>query len=264
VINSPSGAAVTSGVMPRARAVLLVLAVVGGLFGGISSPASAGVSPPCDPGETEVRGRVRDAATGLPLSETTSVGVVGVAGTVYDDGIGTDAASRWATCLAAGTYTFGFSADSYRVEWYDDQPSQPSATHVEVSGAEPIIVNESLVPRGRVIAGRVTNMGGVPKFASIGIFRRNAAGNWVGIDGIGNHEATGWYSFRVPSHGRYRVNACVDSHWCQWATSENRLRHARVVVVAPGDPSTFVNDVHIRVPYCHAAPDFCVPPGFNS
>jgi len=42
------------------------------------------------------------------------------------------------------------------------------------------------------------------------------------------------------------------------------LRHARVVVVAPGDASTFVNDVHIRVPYCHAAPDFCVPPGFNS
>ncbi|HYF45109.1 MAG TPA: hypothetical protein VD926_02790, partial [Acidimicrobiales bacterium] len=180
--------------MPRLR-LLLVAALLVGAVAALTPAASAGVSPPCDPGETEVRGRVRDAATGLPLAETTSVGVVGVAGTIYNDGIGTNSASRWATCLAPGTYTFGFSADSYRLEWFHNQ-TEATATHVPVSGTEPIIVNESLIPKGRVIAGRVTNMGGVPKFASIGIWQRQASGRWASIDGIGNQLPSGWYSFR--------------------------------------------------------------------
>jgi hypothetical protein len=232
---------------------------------GQEAPDGASTEGTCGPGTVEVRGVVRDAATGLRLTETANVDIYNADGSPRDGG-GTEPNSSYVYCapVADGDIKIRFDADHYKPEWWDNQPSNAAATVIDVDVPGPTIANASLVPDGRVIAGRVTNMNGVPKFASIGISRRNAAGNWVSIDGIGNDPATGWYSFRVPSYGRYRVNACVDSHWCQWATSADRLRFARTVVVAPGDASTFVNNVHVRVPYCHAAPTFCVPPGFNS
>lgn len=47
--------------------------------------------------------------------------------------------------------------------------------------------------------------------ASIAIWRLTAVG-WRSIDGIGNDEATGLWSFRVPHLGRYRIAAYVDHH----------------------------------------------------
>jgi hypothetical protein len=239
--------------MRRITFPALTLALLGALFTILSPPAEAG--PTC----IEVRGRVTDAATGQPLNEVTSVGVVGVS-LVYDDGLGTNGNSRWSTCLAEGTYKFSYFADSYRREWHHDAPNVGTATVVDVSGDGPIIVNESLVPRGRVIAGRVTNMSGVRKFASVGVWRLTSTG-WKSYDGIANIEGNGWYEFRAPGPGRYRINASVDHHWSRWATSETRLSRARTFVL--GVHSTFIDDGHIRVPYCTTGGGaFCVPPGF--
>ena len=55
----------------------------------------------------------------------------------------------------------------------------------------------------------------------------------------------------------------MDHHWCQWATSADRLRFARTIGVGPS--TVFINDVDIRVPFCRSSrPDFCVPLGFLS
>jgi hypothetical protein len=249
--------------MPRLRHLLAAAVVVAGGLAAPSPPTSGatgatGAEGACTGGHVEVRGRVTDAATGLRLAEVTSVEYEpsGVSpGGTPADGDATNANSFYSVCLLPGTYQFTYRADSYRVD-------QAAGLEIDVIGPGPIVRNIALNPRGRVIAGRVTNMRGVPKFASIGIWQRQASGRWHSLDGIGNHEATGWYSYRVPTAGRYRVSACVDFHTCQWATSASRLRHARTVIV--GHSTMFINDVHVRVPYCHAAPDFCVPPGFNS
>jgi hypothetical protein len=231
----------------------------------LSPPASGQADPEgtCGGGTVEVRGIVRDAATGLPLPETANVDIypAGVGDSI--DGGGTDAASRYTYCapIGDGDIKIRFDADNYRPEWWNDQPNRTSATIIDVDAGGPVIANAALTPNGRVIAGRVTNMRGVPKFASVGIWQRQANGRWRSIDGEGNDERTGWYSYRVPTNGRYRVSACVDNHWCQWATSADRLRDARTVVVGPS--TTFVNDVHVRVPFCRRSPpDFCVPWGF--
>lgn len=246
--------------MIRRRAALFLALTLFGLGLTVTAPV-AEAGGPCSESEVEVRGRVTDAATGLPLSEVTSVEVVGVS-FKFEDGFGTDGASRYSICLLPGTYKIKFVADSYRTEWFDDQANPIDATVIDANGPGPVIANAALTPKGRVIAGRVTNMAGAARFASIGIWRLNAAGSWIGIDGIGNDMPSGKWSFRVPSFGRYRVSACVDFHWCRFATSATRLRFARTVVVNAS--TTFISDVNIRVPYCHASPDFCVPPGFNS
>lgn len=252
--TEPKGSRTSVPPMRHRLGLLLVLALAATAVAGLTTPAGAGPVPCVD-----VKGRVTDAATGLPLSETTSVEIGGVS-IKYEDGVGTNAASRWSTCLVPGTYKIKFRADSYRPEWYHDQPNVTLATVITVAPPGPVIVNEALVPRGRVIAGRVTNASGVPKFASVGIWRQTSTG-WHSIDGIGNDEATGWYSFVVPGPGRYRVSAGVDHHKARFATSATHLSVGRIVTI--GVPTTFVNDVHVRVPYCPGpTDDICVPAGF--
>lgn len=228
------------------------------------SPAAAG--EPCGTGQVEVKGTVRDAATGLLLPEVANVDVFTPGGTAID-GDGTNpATSRYSYCapIAGGDITIRFGADNYRREWWDDRPSLATADVIDVDGVGPgpIVANVWLTPNGRVIAGRVTNRRGVPQFASVGIFRQAPGGRWVGIDGVGNHPAPpGWWSYRVPSYGRYKVNACVDNHWCQWATSANRRSRSRAIVVTAS--TTYINNVHVRVPFCRTSPaDFCIPWGF--
>jgi hypothetical protein len=254
--------------MRRITFSFLALALLAGAATSLAQPAGGQVpegGPACEAGHVEVRGTVRDAATGLLLPETANVDIYEDDGTPRDGG-GTDSNSRYVYCapIVDGDIKIRFDGDNYRPEWWDDQPNNASATVIDIAPetVSPVIANARLTPNGRVIAGRVTNMNGVPKFASVGIWRRGADGVWRGIDGEGNDPRTGWWSYRVPSYGRYRVNACVDSHWCQWATSADRMRFARTIIVSPSDPVTYVNDVHVRVPYCHAAPDFCVPWGF--
>ena len=97
---------------------------------------------------------MRDAATGQPLAEVTSVGVYeGGAGI---DGLGTDETSRWSTCLVPGSCQFDVSADSYRHEFFHDAPDVASATPVTLTLPGPVVVNESLTPKGRVLAGRAS------------------------------------------------------------------------------------------------------------
>jgi hypothetical protein len=234
---------------------ILALTLVGGLFTWFSPAAMAGT---CAIGAVEVGGRVTDTATGLPLTETTSVGISGVS-VKYEDGEGTNSASRWSTCLLPGTYKIKFMADDYRPEWHHDQPNIGAATVVTVPPTGPVVVNESMVPRGRVIAGRVTSVNGAPLDASVGIWRLTSTG-WHAYDGIGNFAANGWYEFTAPGPGRYRIEADVDHYKSRWATSATHLSAARTFVL--GVHSTFINDGHIKLPYCNASPSFCVPAGF--
>jgi hypothetical protein len=245
--------------MRRIR-VLLVLALLGAGVASFAPPVHAEEGT-CGGGTVEVRGRVTDAATGLPLEETTSVEIAGVT-IKFADGDGTDAASRWVTCLDPATYRVKFVADSYRPEWYHDQPNFSSGTNVVVSGPGPIIVNESLVPRGRVIAGRVTSASGAPLSGGVGIYRQTSSG-WVSIDDTATHGATGRWSYTVPAPGRYQVYGFVDHYRARWATSANHRSAGRIITV--GVSTTFINGVDIHLPYCPGPTDaICVPPGFNS
>jgi hypothetical protein len=245
--------------MRRITFPFLALALLGGLFTLLTPPAGAGDG--CAPGQVELRGRVRDAATGLPLDEVTGVEVY--VGSVPYDGYGTDENSRYSICLPPGSYKIRWFADNYRIEWYQDQPNNAEATEITLApGSDPVVANASLTPRGRVIAGRVTNLNGVPKFASVGIWRLTSTG-WKPYDGIANNLGNGWYEFHAPGPGRYRIEADVDHHKSRWATSATHLSAARTFVL--GVQATFINDGHIRVPYCTTGGgDFCVPPGFFS
>lgn len=230
--------------------------VVGSL---VTSTGPAGAGGPCSPGLVEVKGRVRDAATGQPLDETTSVGVF--AGGESVDGLGTDPdTSRWTTCLEPGTYQFDFSADSYRHEFFHDAADVGSATPVTVDLPGPVVVNESVTPKGRVLAGRVTNAVGQPKFASVVIWRLTSVG-WRAIDGIANDMPSGTWSFRVPMIGRYRVSADVDHHTSEFWNNKSRLSQATVINVTSA--TTYVSGINLSLAYCTSSADeFCVPPGF--
>lgn len=238
-------------------AVVVTLTVLGGSLLVSAGPAGAGGA--CGSGLVEVKGRVRDLATGQPLSEVTSVAVY--AGGLSIDGLGTDDTSRWSTCLVPGSYQFDFTADSYRHEFFHDAPDVASATPVTLALPGPVVVNESLTPKGRVLAGRVTNVVGQPKPASITIWRLTAAG-WQAIDGIGNDMPSGTWSFRVPMVGRYRVSADVDHHVSEFWNNKSRLSQATVINVTSA--TTFVPGINLTLAYCTTSADFCQPPGFFS
>jgi hypothetical protein len=222
-----------------------------------SAPGGAASEGGCSGGTVEVKGRVKDAATTLPLDETTSVGVF--QGGVGIDGLGTDSSSRWSTCLVPGAYAFNFTADHYRTEFYDDQPNVGSATPVVVAGPGPVVVNASLTPKGRVLAGRVTNGVGQPKVASVGIWRLTSVG-WRPVDGIANQMPSGRWSFRVPMVGKYRVMAEVDHHTSEWFNDRTRLSTATIIDVTSA--TTFIPNIDLDLTYCTTSASFCRPPGF--
>jgi hypothetical protein len=239
--------------MARTRLLVLVAICTAAV---VLGPATA---PAGEPACTPIRGRVTDAATGLALSEVTSVEIHDSSGP-YDGGA-TNAQSRWSACLPPESYTFFFHADSYRPEWYDDQPDQASATVVVAAGTAPIVVNAALTPRGRVLTGRVTSINGAPEDASVAIWYLTGLG-WRSIDGLGTDHATGIWSFRAPWLGRYRVSAGVDHFWSRWYDGDARLRDAKVIVVTAA--TTLVRNVNIRVAYCSPLPVMCEPRGFNT
>ena len=235
---------------------LLVLTLVGGLFTVLTPTAEAGTTPPCDSGETLLRGTLRDASNGAAIPDA-EVEVFDDLGDPFDE-IVTGPNGRYQACYVDGTYHLLFSGEFHRSIWYAKSADFASSSDVVLAGTT-VTANSTRTPAGRVLSGRVTNNGGVPKFASVSIWRRTPTG-WRAYDNIGNDLPSGRWWFRVPAVGRYRVNACVDSHSCRWATNATRLRFARNLNITT--PDTYVTDVDIRTPYCHAAPDFCVPPGF--
>ena len=237
--------------MTRPKVLLILAACTVALL--LPAASAAARQPTCTP----VRGRVTDAATGLPLGEVTSVEIY-LEGAPYDGGA-TNTSSRWSACFPEGDYTIYFHADHYRPEWYEDQPDQASATVIHAAGTSTIVANTALTPRGRVLTGRVLSMNGAPRDASVSIWRLTERG-WRSIDGLGTDRATGTWSFTVPHLGRYRIAAGVDHYWSRWYDGDTRLRFARVVVVNEG--TVFVNGLDIRVPYCGAAPVMCEPAGF--
>jgi hypothetical protein len=242
---------------------LLLITVLTLLAGVLVAPSPAEAGFPCAPGQGQIRGRVFDNATGLPLPEVTSIGVHDSMG--GDDGEATNPAnSRFSLCLdpALGPYRLQFDADNYRSEWFHNRADEASADPITVTADETVIRNESLTPNGHTLTGVVTTERGRPVFASIGIYRRTAAG-WRSIDGQGNHEASGRWSYSTNLTGRFRVNFFVDHHWAEWFEDANRLRFARVIVIRP--ETTIVRGINGTVRFCRAdTPDFCVPPGFNS
>ena len=245
--------------MRRAATVLLAgLALLAtSLVVGVAPPAAAG--SPCPGGEVEVRGRIRDAATTLPLDEVTSVEVSQA--DIPVDGFSTGPDSRYSFCLLPGAYTIKFVADSYRPEFYDDQPDATSATPVIVSLPGPVVVNASLTPRGRVLAGRLTNAAGQPRFGSIGIWRLTSVG-WRPIDGIANQLPSGRWSFRVPFVGKYRVSADVDHHISEFWNNKPRLSLATTINVTSA--TTYISGIDHTVSYCTTSANICQPPGFNT
>ncbi len=253
------GGVVTVGAMRRlSRALIAGLAMLtASLLVPAAVPAGAGTE--CSGGQVPVKGRVRDAATTLALQETTSVVVL--QGGVEIDGLGTDPSSRWSTCLDPGQYTFEFVADDYRTEFYDDQPSAATATVVEVAAPGPVVLNSSLTPKGRVLAGRVTNAVGQPKIASIGIWRLTSVG-WRPIDGIANQLPSGRWSFRVPMIGKYRVAADVDHHVSEWFRNAPRLSLATTLNVTAA--TTFIPNIDLDLRYCTTSANICRPPGFET
>jgi hypothetical protein len=242
--------------MRRIAFPILTLALLGGLFTFLTSSASAGTTPPCDGGESLLRGVIRDASNDAAIAGA-EINVVDDAENPVDQVV-TNGNGRYQACYPNGTYHLKFTAEYHRLQWYAKSANFESSSDVVLSG-ETVVANAELTPKGRVLAGRVTNNGGVPKFASVTIWRLTPSG-WRSYDNIGNDLPSGRWWFRVPAVGRYRVNACVDSHWCRWATNATRLRFARNLNITTAD--TYLTDVDIRTPYCHAAPDFCVPAGF--
>ncbi len=244
------------------RLLVAVLAAAVALPLAAAAPASGGAAPPCGPGETEIGGVVRDQATGLRLTETTSVGVQSTT-TTYADGLGTVLpSSRWSGCVPSNdTYTISFFADNYRLEDYDDQPVG-SGTPVAVGTTAITNLHASLLRKGKVLHGRVTNQAGRPLFASIGIWRQMPGGAWRSIDGEGNDLPSGRWSYRVPGPGRYRVSFAADHHWGEWHDNVTRLRHARVIVVTASTTSVTGIDGDLR--FCTTADRQCFPFGFNS
>lgn len=251
----------------RLRRVLLVSALLAAAVVGLPAAAQGegaeGV-PTCPDGSVMLRGRIFDDATGLPVTTATGVEFSQPDGTPIDGG-SADATGRWYTCFdqtETAAVKIRFVPDEYRPEWWRDAANVNTATVVDIPAAphDPIVLNARVTPQGRVLAGRVTNLAGQPRFASVGIWRRTALG-WRPVDGLGTIGNTGIWSFRVPTFGQYRINALVDHHWGRWYRSVPRFVDATTVTVGPS--TTFVSDLDIRVPYCLTGPAFCIPPGFN-
>jgi hypothetical protein len=73
-------------VLNRRRVQVALLAALAVGLGGVSAVTAS--AAPCPDGTFLISGTVADEATGLPLTEVTSVGVTAVDGS-YDDGLGT-------------------------------------------------------------------------------------------------------------------------------------------------------------------------------
>jgi hypothetical protein len=247
----------------RTRFLALTLALVAALMVAGTEPSASAAA--CGTGTVMVRGRIFDAATGLPVTTASGVEFYAPDGSDIDGG-SVDPDGRWYSCFDPNVNSaikIRFVPDEYRPEWWNDKPNLGSADELAIPpvGSDPVVANAWVTPQGRVLSGRVTNLAGAPRFASVGIWRLTATG-WRSIDGIGNDPRTGIWSFRVPVLGRYRISAHVDSHWARWYRSATRLRFANTVTVGLG--TTFISGLDIKVPYCHPAPTFCTPAGFNT
>lgn len=234
----------------RTLGAVVLLTLVAGLSVTLAPPAAAGA---CDPGLTQLTGRLTSSQSGVGLPGR--VDLFDESAPLY--GFDTEPNGTFFNCLDPGTYRFRFSAIGHRTEWFNNRTTGATANLVP-AGGDPIVANANLRPRDGLIMGRVTNLNGVPKFASVTHHRATPFG-WIGIDNGGTLE--GWYAVSGLPNGRYRIRADVDHHKSRWASSAARLSLARTFVISPTNRS-YVN-AHIRVPYCPGpTDDFCIPPGF--
>jgi hypothetical protein len=246
--------------MRRIGLSLLTLVLLGGITTTLAPSASAG--GPCSESEVQVRGLIVDASTNQPLDEVTSVELSTSEGAPVD-GFGTEPNSRYSFCIEPGTYELKFVADHYRPEWWNNQFSQAAATDIVVAGPGPVVASAALTPKGRVIAGRVTNLNGRVLPAGVAVWRRNpTTGRWFSYDGIANNEGGGWYKFVAPGPGLYRIAGYADHHTSRWYDNKTRLRFAQVINLTPA--GTVVTNAHIKLPFCTTAEVICYPAGFNS
>lgn len=231
-------------------AILAALAV--GLGGLTAVTASA---DPCPAGTFLISGTVTDEATGLPLTEVTSVGVSSVDGT-YDDGLGTVLpGSTWEGCVPPNDYRIAFFADSYNLEWYDDQPDEASATIVTVTADTTGL--DAALRRLAFITGRVVDQDtGAGLFTSIGLQSVDGTFN----DGLGTDDA-GNFRIAAPGPGTYLLNFSSDYHWSEWW--DNKKRRSQAAVITITSTTTEVGPVIVRLRRCSdTVPDFCIPPHF--
>ncbi len=236
----------------RIHVALLAALAVG--LGGISAVSAS--AAPCPEGTFLISGTVTDEATGLPLTEVTSVGVSAVDGS-YDDGLGTAIpGSTWESCIPPNDYRIAFFDDSYNLEWYDDQPDATSATIVHVAADTTGL--DAALSRLAVITGRVIDQDtGEGLFTSIGLQSVDGTFNdGLGTDDLGN------FRIAVPGPGTYLLNFSSDFHWSEWWNNKKRRSQATVITITA--TTSEVGPWIVRLRRCSdTVPDFCIPPHFN-
>ncbi len=154
-----------------------------------------------------------------------------------------------------------FRADSYRVEW--GTTTRWLATSHRRAGGPGGHRQAALTPDGRVLAGRVTNMDGAPRFASISIWR----GHPTAAGGPSTARAT------IPARASGRIGSrptAVTASTRPSTTTGPVGTAARPACASPGRLVVGPDDhLHPRRRHpCAVLPgptdDFCIPPGFNS
>lgn len=213
----------------------------------------------CPSGQFSIGGVVTDAATGLPLTEVTSVGITQLDGS-YADGAGTNADSEWGQCVPAGQYSVGFAADSYYVEWWNNAYNAADATVIVVDQDRADI--DASLDRLTVIVGQVVDAKtGVGLSGSIHV--ENLAGTY--LDGEGSL-GDGTFSLTLNHVGQrlnpdsYLIGFQMDGHWAEWYDDARRKSRATPVVT---DRGVLVIDLGvIELRQC-PRPEICIAGNYN-
>ena len=213
----------------------------------------------CPVGQFSIGGAVTDAATGLPLTEVTSVGITQLDGP-YVDGAGTNLASEWGQCVPAGQYSVSFAADSYYIEWWNDAYSAGDATTITVDQDRADI--DVSLDRLTVIVGRVVDANtGVGLSGSIHV--ENLASTYLdgeGSLGDGTFSLTLNHLEQRFEPDSYLIAFQMDGHWAEWYDDAKKKSFATPIVTERGVAVIDLGVIELRA--C-PRPEICIAGSFN-